>query len=297
MGADMVKRWIVVALVVAAAAAQARLVEEIVSLPVEVRDMYGRAHQHAIVVTIFREDTMPKPYPVAIIGHGRAGTAQERVDLKRARYSATSRWLTQLGFIVAVPTRIGYGETGGPDIENSGDCNKRNYPPGYLAAADQTEAVIAMLRTRPDVARDRGVVIGQSYGGATAIAIASRNSNGIQATVNFAGGGGGDPVNQPQRPCSPVQLKRMFADFGKTARLPTLWIYSENDMYFGPVLSREWFDAFRAAGGQGEFFLLPANGADGHKAFSDFPDLWRGKLQEFLQAQGFAPPAMPKGRR
>jgi len=192
-----------------------------------------------------------------------------------------------MGFIIAVPTRIGYGATEGEDIEYSGPCNNRNYPPGYAAAADQLQAALALLRQRPDVSQERGVVIGQSYGGATAIALAARNLRGVQAAVNFAGGGGGDPVGSPQQPCATVRIKRLFAGYGSTARTPTLWIYTENDMYFGPKYPREWFDAFKEAGGAGEYVLYPPHGNDGHLLFSASPDTWKPKVLEFLRANGF----------
>ena len=41
-----------------------------------------------------------------------------------------------------------------------------------------------------------------------------------------------------------------------------LWIYTENDSYFPPSLSRRLADAFRAAGGTVDYRLLPAFGAD-----------------------------------
>lgn len=37
----------------------------------------------------------------------------------------------------------------------------------------------------------------------------------------------------------------------KTAGLPTLWVYAENDSYFDPKLLRLMFEAYVKAGGQG----------------------------------------------
>jgi dienelactone hydrolase len=291
LGAHLVIARVLLACALAACVgmAQARLIEEVVLLPVRVEDMQGRSIAHSILVTIFRDDAMPRPYPVAVVGHGRSGKPEERATMGRARYVAHARWLTQQGFIVAVPTRIGYGNTGGPDVETSGPCSKRNYLPGYQAAADQTLAVIALLRARPDVSAERGIVLGQSYGGATAIAVAARNPPGIQLAINFAGGGGGNPETSPQQPCQPALLGRMFSSFGQTARIPALWIYSENDMYFGPTYPRTWFEDYRAAGGPGEFVQFPPFGTDGHRLFVAGPELWRPRVLEFLRTHGFAP--------
>jgi dienelactone hydrolase len=131
--------------------------------------------------------------------------------------------------------------------------------------------------------------MGQSFGGATAIALAWMNPEGVQAAINFAGGGGGSPESHPRQPCSESRLREMFAGYGKTARLPTLWLYSENDMYWGPTLPREWFDAFKAAGGQGEFQGFPPVGDDGHRLFSRAPQLWQPRVRDFLISIGYPP--------
>jgi len=147
--------------------------------------------------------------------------------------------------------------------------------------------VMARLRERDDVAKDRAVVMGQSYGGTTAITLAALSPEGVVAAINFAGGGGGNPKTQPGRPCAPQRLQRMFADYGKTARMPTLWVYTENDQYMGLTYPREWFEAFHASGGVGEFVQFPPHGDDGHSLFSRFPQTWRPVVADFLQRQGF----------
>jgi hypothetical protein len=41
--------------------------------------------------------------------------------------------------------------------------------------------------------------------------------------------------------------------FGKTARTPMLWIYTENDSYFAPSIARAMYHSFTAAGGVADF--------------------------------------------
>ncbi|WP_395055408.1 dienelactone hydrolase family protein [Polaromonas sp.] len=277
--------------------AHAKLVEEVIKVPVKVANNYGKEVAQDIVVTVFYEDTAPRPYPLLILGHGRDGEAAGRAAMGRAKYSVNSRWFTRLGFMVAVPTRIGYGESGGEDVEDTGDCNRKNYPPGYAAAAEQTLKVLDTLRQRPDTARDRSIIVGQSFGGVAAITVAAQNPSGIQATINFAGGGGGNPKTKPQDPCAAPLIKSMFAGYGKTARIPTLWVYTENDMYFGPKLPREWFDAFKAAGGVGEHILYPAHGDDGHGLFTRAPEVWQARVLEFLRANGYPDLKAPESKR
>lgn len=276
-----------------AAPLQAALQEEVLRVPVQVHNAYGKAVAQDIVVTVFRDDALSGPYPLLLLNHGRAPEAAERAAMGRARYGAVARWFTRLGFLVAVPTRLGYGETGGEDLEDTGSCQRKRYAPGYAAAADQTLQVLDALRRRSDVQPDRAVVAGQSFGGATAVAVAARNPAGVQATLNFAGGGGGNPKTMAMNPCDPAQLQRLFAGYGETARTPSLWVYSENDQFFGPALPPAWFEAFRAAGGVGEFQHFGPNGDDGHSLFTRAPPVWQPRVRAFLQAHGALPPAAP----
>ena len=267
--------------------ALAALVEEQHDVPIAVVDGYGKSIAQPIKVTVFFDDATPKPRPVLVINHGRAADGAGRAALGRARYSDASRWFARLGFAVIVPTRLGYGVSGGEDVEDSGACSAKNYLPGYAAAAEETIAALRFMHQRADTLKDRDIVVGQSYGGATSIAVAALNPSGTVATINFAGGGGGDPKERARSPCSPARLERMFAKYGETARVPTLWIYSVNDMYFGPDLPQQWFKAFQTAGGAGRFVQVPPYGDDGHATFVRAPAVWQPIVAEFLRAQGF----------
>ncbi|HVE52799.1 MAG TPA: dienelactone hydrolase [Ramlibacter sp.] len=269
-------------------AVQAKLAEEVIEVPVTVADMYGKSVTMPIVVTVFSDDRNPRPAPVLVLNHGRAAEAPDRAELGRARYSEVSRFFVRQGFIVAVPTRVGYGVTAGPDVEYSGPCEKKNYPPGYKAAAEQALAALAVVRERPDAARDRTVMLGQSYGGVTAIGVAALGAPGVQVAINFAGGGGGSPKLRPQQPCQPQQMERLFRDYGRGARIPTLWIYTENDSYLGAEYPRQWHAAFAQAGGRSEFVQYPPHGEDGHSLLTRHPKTWQPKVLEFLRANGYA---------
>ena len=138
-----------------------------------------------------------------------------------------ARYFVSKGFAVFMPLRVGYGETGGPDVEFSGKCDARNYPPVYEAAAVQTLRVIEYAKTLPYIDPANGLVVGQSFGGTTAAAIAAKNVAGVKGAMNFAGGGGGRPDTHPGQPCSQDRMTELFASYGASARIPTLWLYSE----------------------------------------------------------------------
>ena len=271
----------------ACAPAAARIVEEQFELPVQVSDAAGKPVARAIVLTLFRDDARPGRSPLLVINHGRAADAPQRAAFGRSRSADTARWFVRNGFIVVLPTRIGYGVTGGDDLEDTGACNAKRYAPGYAAAAQQTLAVLAAMRGRADVNADRAVVLGQSFGGLTSVAVAALAPPGVVAAINFAGGGGGNPKTQPGRPCAPQQIERLVADYAASARMPMLWVYTENDQYFGAAHPREWFTAFRKAGGAAEFIQFPPAGEDGHRLFAESPAVWRPAVADFLRRQGF----------
>lgn len=264
----------------------AAVVEDVVQLPVAVVDQFHRTHQQAITLTVFRDDTRDKA-PFLILNHGRAPNAERRAALGRARFSANAAYFVERGFAVFVPTRVGYGVSGGPDVEDSGPCNNKDYTTAFNIAAAQNLSVIDYAKSQPYVDGARGVLVGQSVGGATTLALAAKNIAGVLAGINFAGGGGGNPDARPENPCAPQYLASTYASFGKATRVPMLWLYSENDRYWGKTLPREWFERYQAAGARAEFVPLPAHGKDGHTSFTANPGAWRPAVERFLKAQGF----------
>jgi dienelactone hydrolase len=278
------------ALIALAPPSAAKNVEEVIEIPVKVASIYGRVYEHPIKVTVFRESDRSRS-PFLILNHGRPAKVADFAKMGRVRFADNAKYFVSLGFVVFVPTRVGYGVTGGEDVEYSGSCGGKNYPPVYQAAAQQSISVIEYARALPYIDADKGIVVGQSFGGATAIALASKNLPSVVAAVNFAGGGGGDPIGRPGNPCRDDYLADLFGAYGATSRIPTLWLYSENDRYFGKEKPRIWFDRFVAKGGIGEFVQLPALtpplGEDGHISFTRNPNAWRPAFEDFLRRNGF----------
>lgn len=256
-------------------------------IAVSFRNQTGQPVQAELVVTLYTPPG-PGPHPLVVINHGRAVDAADRAKLGRARYPAAAHYFTQSGFVVAVPVRLGYGVTGGANVEQMDACSNRQYTPTFDMVAQEIAQVVQALQKRPEVDRERVVVVGVSFGGAATIALGAQPVPGVRALINFAGGGGGNPVKFPGKPCSAEHLEQSWAHYGSRTQLPSLWVYAENDLFWGPELPQRWAQAYNKAGGQARFVRLPPDGDNGHNLFSRSPKKWQPLVGPFLRQLGFA---------
>jgi len=260
--------------------------EETQHIRVTVKDLYGREETKQIPVTIFRPDGAG-PFPLLIMNHGRAPT-DKRAQQGRQRFEAFSRYMVSKGFVVLLPTRVGYADTYGDfDPEASGSCTAMRLEPQAQAASDQVLATLAFAKTLPYVDATRWIVAGQSVGGLASVATDARHPDGLVAAINFAGGTGGDPERSPGRPCSPQRVESSWGAQAAQARAPMLWFYWENDEYWGPDNPKRWHQAWVNGGGKAEFHQLAAVGKTGHGAMNFDMDHWVPFAEAFLAQLGF----------
>lgn len=225
-------------------------------------------------------------FPLMVMNHGSTQNAARRLALPMPAFDALSRWFVRHGYAVVVPQRPGHGETGGAYREDQGGCDDPDFARAGAGAAESIAAAVAYMRAQPFVRRNGVIVSGQSAGGWAALAFASHAPGGIGAAINFAGGLGGQSFDRPGNNCAPDRLVAAAAAFGRTSRIPTLWIYTENDSYFAPRLSGAMAAAFRAAGGKADYALLPPFGDDGH-FMAERPgseSAWGPAVERFLAA-------------
>jgi dienelactone hydrolase len=267
----------------------AAILEEVVKVPVTVKNIYGAEFHQEILVTVFRDDSKNSS-PWLVLNHGRP-TSDEIPGMSRQRYSSISKYFVEKGFAVFVPTRVGYGPTGGNDVEYSGRCGSNNYPIAFQAASSQVLAVIRYAKTLPFIDLKRGLVVGQSYGGMTSIAISTYAIEGLRGVVNFSGGGGGNPQIRPGDPCGVNLLKDTYISYGQATKVPSLWMYSVNDLYWGESYPKEWFEGFKLRAEKNKIFTkfvsLPAFGHDGHSSFTRNFLVWRPHFEDFIYQLGF----------
>jgi dienelactone hydrolase len=224
------------------------------------------------------------PYPLVIINHGSPRNPDSRQHMSSSKlYTAASQWFASQGYAVIVPLRRGYGGSEGKFAEGFKSCQRPDYAQAGLATAEDILGVVADMQKQDFIDRHRIIIVGQSAGGWGAIAAASYNPQGVLGVINFAGGRGSyaDDKN-----CSFPALIEAAAKFGQTARIPTLWIYTENDRYFNPNLARQMFAQFsQPSPAEDKLLILSAFRQDGHSLFSSKSGLanWTGKVASFLQ--------------
>jgi dienelactone hydrolase len=267
----------------------ARIIEEIIEVPVSVSNSNftnNPKFEQKITVTIWRDDAIKKA-PYLLFSHGRAGTDQERGKFGRSSEKRNSEYFVSKGFTVILPTRIGYGVSGGPDADYSGACGNKNYLEARKAGIDQSKQVLNHVFDFSYIDKTKGIVVGQSVGGFTTIGLSAENISGLKGAINFAGGDGGDPIKSAEKPCGDYLIKDTFAKYGASNKVPTLWLYSVNDKFWGEQLPKDWFAAFQKAGGKGQFISLPAYKEDGHSIFRGDLNAWKNDFEKFIKEIGF----------
>jgi dienelactone hydrolase len=267
--------------------------EEIHRIDVTVKDLYNRSETKKIPLTVFKPNG-EGPFPLVILNHGRAGSADKRMQPLRFRYEAQARYLVGKGFVVIVPTRVGYGEAFGDfDPETNGGCSTSQIEPMSIAASEQVLAAHSFAKSLKFVDANRWWVMGQSVGGLTSVATVWRNPPGLQGGINFAGGTGGDPVARPGQSCGVTQIVRLWKNKAKEAQADMLWLYWENDLFWGQQAPRDWHQAWTEGGGRAQFHQLPASGKDGHSGFTSDMDHWVPLVDAYLAKAGFTQSALP----
>lgn len=224
-------------------------------------------------------------YPLALISHGSPRDPAARATMSPYRLYRQAIEFARRGFAALVVMRRGYGVSGGRYAETNGPCGNRDYLRTGRTSAEDLAAAIQAMQSRTDVSTTGMIAVGISAGGFASIALAANAPPGLVAAINFAGGRGSRADDDV---CDEDALVRAFAAFGRTSQIPMLWIYADNDKFFGPDLARRMHAAFTGAGGRAQLIDAPAFGDDGHTLFSRGIPIWTPMVDRFLREQNLA---------
>jgi dienelactone hydrolase len=249
-----------------------------------VSPVYERYDSYAAIIdgkTYYLEYQLVRPndslsHPLIIMTHGRNGPNPERYSWYVKSYDNLCSALAQNGYVVMMLVRRGYGCSDGPDSE----LKDTPYASGLEATKDLVSAV-GYMKTQSYVDTSRIVVMGHSQGGFAAIAFSTLKVNGVLGTVNLAGAVNYTSINSDPMPTRYSKWASDCGEYGKVNTIPTLWIYSENDLGIPPVASQPMFKSFQDLGGKGTFVMKPAYGTDGHMFVEDLGFFWADLLTFF----------------
>jgi len=103
----------------------------------------------------------------------------------------------------------------------------------------------------------------------------------LVAGISFAGARGSTSADTV---CGTSALIDAFRVFGMRARVPMMWVFAENDHFFGPALAAQLREAYVAHGARVDFRRVGAFGTDGHTLFSAAGrPIWTPLVDGFLE--------------
>lgn len=250
------------------------------------------------VVTHLYKPEGEGPFPLVIFSHGRAPSRVDRAKLEYPVLVGHANYWLRKGVAVIAPVRPGYGDTGGVDREDSGarwSGSVCSGDPDFTRVASRAGQTVVALHQwalqQPWVRKDRLLLEGQSVGGMTTVSVAALNLPGVVGAVNFAGGSGGNPEISPTKSCSPENMRKTYSELGKLVKVPNLWLYAENDQFWGAEAPRVWFEAFKAGGSDTQFIQTgPVAGHDGHSLLTYGGRMWSVPLDAFVRKVGLTSP-------
>ncbi|MGY8639178.1 alpha/beta hydrolase [Bradyrhizobium sp. 14AA] len=225
-----------------------------------------------------------KRYPLALLSHGSPRSFDDRATMSAHKYYGIALEYARRGFAALIVMRRGYGTSPGGRVDSVGGCAKAAYLPAAAVAVADLRAAIDAMAHRADVTTTGMIAAGHSAGGLATVALTAQAPSGLVAAISFAGGRGSRDDDDV---CNPDGLTQAFATFGKTSRVPMLWVYATNDSFFGPDLARRLHDGFRTSGGNAKFVAAPPYGDDGHYLYSVVGrPQWTPYLDAFLRERG-----------
>ncbi len=263
------------------------LLEEITFL--DIRDGGASYRLEALIV---RPAAAKGRLPIALLTHGKPRLPSDLVKIRAELMSRQARDLAYRGYLAVAVVRRGFGVSGGTpgrpanaDFVKCNDADLRKY---FSVESDDLERALRVVAARNDADASRVIGIGHSGGGGAFLALAARKPPGLKAVVNLAGAMRMTDADGNLACPQDVPIAAL-ASFGSQTRIPSLWVYSENDGNFGPDAARKLHAAYVAQGGVATLKIVPSlQPNDGHHVF-ELPagrHHWLAALDPFLRAQG-----------
>jgi pimeloyl-ACP methyl ester carboxylesterase len=221
--------------------------------------------------------------PIVLLTHGKDSKATDNQKITPDVLARQARDFAARGWLAVVVIRRGYGSSDGLPGVSRGvafmECGSDQLARGFDVEADDLEGALNVIAARPDADPSRVLLFAQSFGGPTALAFAARQPKGLVGVVNVSGG-------VRRLGCPWDELEHAMTQFGARIRVPTLWLYAENDTLFAPDLARRLQSAFVQAGGRADLKVFGPIPGEGHGLYASFNGRvqWLREFDKFLLA-------------
>jgi len=265
----------------AAADAQSELVREELSIP-------AASNKPAAMLTALAiRPHGAGPFPLVVMNHGN-GPPNNQASLKVERFAGVAEAFARRGYAAVIVLRRGAGSSPGPYFEYMAECNSPLHTSGLAATVNDMGDAVRHLQTLAWIDASRVVAVGNSAGGMGVVALGASSPAGLRAVINFAGGRGAffNSRGQRTRICGEGEVIGLFTELGQRSRVPSLWLYSENDRSFPPESARQFHTAYASGGAPTQFVLVGPSGADGHYYMMQSIADWTPRVFPFLRDLG-----------
>jgi len=259
---------------IAQVALPAHTIEQVVMVP-----KVGAEDTVDIETTIFRPPGEGRR-PLVVINHGKS--PGKPAFQRRARFAAQTAEFVRRGYVVALPMRQGFSKSGGKYVGGSCDVGANG-----MTQAEDVIAALDYLVQQPYVDPTRIIVIGQSYGGLSTMALSAIGYPGVVGVVNFAGGLRNESCNGWEN-----NLVDAFGNYGRGARYPSLWVYGDNDSFWPWPLPERMFNSYKAkvtgAATDTRFVDIGEFDGDSHRLFGELAGngVWLPEVEAFFRELG-----------
>jgi dienelactone hydrolase len=227
------------------------------------------------------------PHSLAVLNHGSPRSESDRPTMSPYRMWAQAVAFARRGWVAVAFMRRGYGRSEGGWAETYGLCCNPDCANAGCAGASDIAAVARFAATQPYVSKGKWISVGVSAGAFATVALTADPPRELVAAISFAPGRGS---TAPDTVCGEKQLVLAFAQYGKTSRIPLLWVSAENDHFFRPAANLATDRSFSSGGGNLTFVKAPSFGTDGHRLFSEVAGIpiWSPIVDRFLMSNHLA---------
>lgn len=228
----------------------------------------------------------PGRFPLVLISHGTPILPAQRREMTPLAFVPHAIAFARRGWAALIVMRRGYGDSAAEFSETAGTCARADYLKSARASSQDLHAAVLAMSRREDIDVGRILAVGISGGGFASVAFGAEPVLGLAGVISFSGG---RSALQSSPRCNEPRLIQAYRAFGKRSRVPMLWIYAENDRFFGLEFANKLHMAFTSAGGKLDFVMLSPFEQDGHAIFSPRGiAIWTPHVDAFLKEQKLA---------